>query len=355
MYMCEDYNSPQSPYWCLKTLIAVALSKDDEFWTASETPYPEFQPPVALVPASRQIVCNHPDSNHHFMLSPAQFVAWPMKATQAKYSKFAYSSAFTFSVPTGPLIEQIVPDSTLALSRDGAETWALKWKLCEEATFFDVGVTTSSGKDLIPAGKVVWWPWGDRSTRVETTLIPPSTRWPDWHVRVHKITRNYNRSTTVSSLHTVEGGFAIDSRQRKDGKLLQSADQVPPDASLGMTENSITTKDSAILFSASGVSGVAILKLEAEERAAQTCSVLKPDSNTNLACQRTLIPVVETAIPGDVDNIVLATAVFAVSTEANGGRSLTGRPVKDRWLDRPCLKVFSDQQIDGDYIDVSKL
>ncbi|MBE3048159.1 DUF2264 domain-containing protein, partial [Candidatus Bathyarchaeota archaeon] len=38
--MSEDYNSPQSPYWALKTLIAVALSEDNDFWTAEEAPYP---------------------------------------------------------------------------------------------------------------------------------------------------------------------------------------------------------------------------------------------------------------------------------------------------------------------------
>ncbi|KAJ0384401.1 hypothetical protein COL922a_008456 [Colletotrichum nupharicola] len=130
MFMCEDYNSPQSPYWCLKTLIAVGLSENDSFWTEDESSYPESAPSdsVAVIRAPEQILCNHPSSNHHFLLSPGQFVAWPMKANQAKYSKFAYSSAFAFSVPTGPLIQQIAPDNALALSKDGGETWAVKWK-----------------------------------------------------------------------------------------------------------------------------------------------------------------------------------------------------------------------------------
>ncbi|KAK2033981.1 hypothetical protein LX32DRAFT_700635 [Colletotrichum zoysiae] len=41
---------------------------------------------------------------------------------QAKYCKFAYSSAFAFSVPTGPLIQQMAPDNTPSLSRDYGET-----------------------------------------------------------------------------------------------------------------------------------------------------------------------------------------------------------------------------------------
>ena len=354
MYMSEDYNSPQSPYWCLKTLIAIALSKDDEFWTASETPYPEFQPPVALVPTPKQIVCNHPDSNHHFMLSPAQFVAWPMKATQAKYSKFAYSSAFTFSVPTGPLIQQIVPDSTLALSRDGAETWAVKWKLCEEATFSNVSVISALGNETFPVGKVTWWPWGDRSINVETALIPPSTRWPDWHVRVHRITRDHAAGANQSSLHTVEGGFAVDGRQRKDGQLLLSLDQVSSDTSLGLTEGSVTSKDSVVIFSSAGASGIAVLPLQAGRGITQTCSVLRPDSNTNLACSKTLIPVIETEISNDVEEITVATAVFAVSAEANGGRGVTGRSLKERWLDKPLLQLLGDEHNTGDYIEISQ-
>ena len=63
--MAEDYNSPQSVYWCLKTLIAVALRDDDAFWTAEEEPYPAFdgkdgkaeRPAVVLVPTPQQILC----------------------------------------------------------------------------------------------------------------------------------------------------------------------------------------------------------------------------------------------------------------------------------------------------------
>ncbi|WYZ43871.1 hypothetical protein EsH8_VII_000307 [Colletotrichum jinshuiense] len=161
MYLSEDYNSPQSPYWCLKTLIAVGLSENDAFWTADELPYPQRnqEDSSALVPAPQQIVCNHVASNHHFLLSPGQFVAWPMKANQAKYCKFAYSSAFAFSVPTGPLIQQIAPDNTLALSRDGGETWAVKWK-SDEVRFSNAFLKGKSGTEEIQMASVNWYPWG---------------------------------------------------------------------------------------------------------------------------------------------------------------------------------------------------
>ncbi|KAJ3547462.1 hypothetical protein NM208_g1491 [Fusarium decemcellulare] len=213
MYMAEDYNSPQSVYWAVKTLIAVGLAGDDEFWTSEELPYPTFNPPVKVIPAPRQILCNHPLGNHHFMLTPGQFVAWPMKANQAKYCKFAYSSAFGFSVPTGPLIQQIAPDNQLALSRDGGETWAVKWK-CSEVLFEIATLPSKDKAQLVttPVAHVGWHPWGDRAVAVYTMLIPPTDRWPDWHVRIHRI----RCSQSIPSLHIVEGGFAIYGRRGAD-------------------------------------------------------------------------------------------------------------------------------------------
>jgi hypothetical protein len=79
-----------------------------------------------------------------------------MKASQAKYCKFANSSAFGFRVPTGPLIQQITPDNMLALSRDGGATWAIKWK-CSSVRH----VTASVKEQTAPAARVVWLPWVD--------------------------------------------------------------------------------------------------------------------------------------------------------------------------------------------------
>jgi hypothetical protein len=132
MYMSEDYNSPQSPYWALKSFIAVALPEDHLFWTTREKPLPPIEGPAAKsVHPPMHIVCN--TKNHHFLLSTGQYCPWPLKATEAKYGKFAYSSHFGFSVPTGTLIQQIAPDSTLAVSKDGGDTWRVPWKVGEHS------------------------------------------------------------------------------------------------------------------------------------------------------------------------------------------------------------------------------
>ncbi|ORY68583.1 uncharacterized protein BCR38DRAFT_335886 [Pseudomassariella vexata] len=335
MYMSEDYNSPQSVYWCLKTLVAIGLPEDSEFWTAKEAPYPESIEPTQLVQKPRQILCNHPAGNHHFMLSPAQFVAWPMKATQAKYCKFAYSSAFAFSVPTGPLIQQIAPDNTLAISRDGAETWAVKWK-CNEASFKPLKV----GSEQVTVASVKWKPRGDGAVTVETTLVPPTSQWPDWHIRVHRIELH----TDLQTLHTVEGGFAISGRQADGAPVpLRS---LATDAELGGAEGVEQDHTSVLILSSAGASGVVALLPEESRGHEVSCYALKPDANTNIACQRTLIPAVANSLNGPLKSgtqIILVTKVFAISSAANGGIRSDARQFEKRWRNVPKTRVASGQ------------
>lgn len=345
--MAEDYNSPQSVYWCLKTLIAVALRDDDAFWTAEEEPYPAFfdeRPAVRLVPTPQQILCNHPAGRHHFLLSPAQFVAWPMKATQAKYCKFAYSSAFPFSVPTGPLIQQLAPDNTLALSRDGRESWALKWKHCRAASFPAFSAFSESGdRELGTAAAVRWYPWGDQAVQVDTTLVPPTNAWPDWHVRVHRIRVN----KAVPMLHAIEGGFAGPGRRSTDGGNIDILPVQPTRLVLGENEEVLLGDgdgdgaSSVVVLSYAGAVGVAIdepvLFAPAESPTVKArCAHLKPDSNTSLAYQRSLIPTayhdVTDRLTGELaagTELVLVTKVFAIKA----GRDITD--ITERWNSKP--------------------
>ncbi|KAL4811344.1 hypothetical protein BDV18DRAFT_155950 [Aspergillus unguis] len=327
MYMAEDYNSPQSVYWALKSLIPLLLSKNHPFWTSPETPYPELKPSDAatLIPQPTQIICNHPSGNHHFALSAGQFVAWPMKATQAKYSKFAYSSSFGFSVPTGPLIQQLAPDNTLALSRDGCESWAVKWK-CRQPTYHSL---TIQG-ETVPVASVEWRPWMYHAdVTVTTTLVPPTSRWPDWHTRIHRI--RLADGVRLRSLHLVEGGFAISRVPRAD-----SGDRVLPviqEGELsGVHEGSVQTDTGALVVSEAGASGVvATARVMAGGSVSVTHEVMKPDSNTNIMAQRTLLPVVRVEVFDLDTEIELVTHVFAIA----GGKLTTDGHVLNRWLDVP--------------------
>lgn len=337
MYMAEDYNSPQSVYWSLKSLIVLLLPDTHPFWTTPEASYPSTPAAGAVEIASgpQQLLCNHPSGGHHFLLNPAQFVAWPMKASQAKYCKFAYSSAFAFSVPTGPLIQQLAPDSTLALSRDGCATWAVKWKA--SPVRFGTATVRATGERM-PVAEVEWRPWVDGQVTVRTTLVPPADRWPDWHVRVHRI-----RGENLERLYAVEGGFAI-ARVPRGNVRTPGRERILPalegegwlDGDIGLVEGVHVCKDSVLVLSAagaSGVRGIARGKTETEHEA------LKPDSNTNLMAQRTLIPVVRHEVDGQ--EVVLVTAVFAVATTQDHSQ----RSLRERWMDFPRVDLEADSFI----------
>ncbi|KAI8661125.1 hypothetical protein NCS55_00981700 [Fusarium keratoplasticum] len=347
MYLTEDYNSPQSVYWALKSLIVVGLSEDSSFWKEPEAPYPGAlqEEPLRVLPAPRQILCNHPGGNHHFMLSFAQFLAVPFKGIMAKYSKFAYSSAFGFSVPSGGYgLAQLAPDNTLAFSRDGMETWAVKYKCAEPE--FKTSTVHAAALQQVPVATVQWFPWTDHSVSVSTTIVPPTTRWPDWHIRIHRVSGHLKSGKAF----TAEGGFAIHGRHQKDTlelRQLDSADLLTG-CDLGEVEGVLQDERSVLILSEQGASGITTNVL-----AGTTVSPLKPEPNTNLMRQRTLIPTIEHTIDGsESGEIILVTKVFAISREANGGWKNQGASLRERWLDEPVIDV-GDTKPDGDFISVS--
>lgn len=345
-------------------MIVICLGKNHEFWASPETPYPrtswptlakletpnsDIVTPVEVLLPPAQILCNHPQVGHNFLLSPGQFVAWPMKASQAKYCKFAYSSAFSFSVPTGPLIQQIAPDNTLALSRDGASTWAVKWK-CSPVQFLtatwqsSASSSSSSPAETVPLARVGWHPWADHQVAITTTFIPPTRRWPDWHVRIHRIQLGDSRK--LDSLHLVEGGFAISRVPTKGGNrvlpLLSGDGPSSSNLQIGDGDGIYTSSTSAFIISAAGASGIRGLASQTTGSAITTVhEAMKPDSNTNLTAQRTLIPVTTHEI-FDFDStseIELVTSVFAIGPSNDA--AIDGRALRERWSDYPRIRIQS--------------
>ncbi|KAG4436265.1 hypothetical protein IFR05_008247 [Cadophora sp. M221] len=331
MYMSEDYNSPQSPYWCMKTFCMMALPPSHDFWKIEEEPLPASSEKggleVALLERPRHILVD--SGNHHFLLSSGQYCGWPLKATEAKYAKFAYSSTFGFSVPSGPLIQQIAPDSTLALSEDDGETWKVRWK-SEETRMSSVGFSSEGLSEKIPVLVSKWKPSRASSLNVETMLIPPTKRWPDWHVRVHRI------SGSKRGLVAVEGGFAIYGRKKRDGlALLPLGWEGEANSGLISVEGVSESPASALIVSSAGASGVRNLTLSSSSSSVKVKGeVLKPDANTNLMVSRTLIPTLKVEMDLETDQVeyslTIITAVFAVS-----GGKLEASEVRKRWEDVP--------------------
>ncbi|KAM3503586.1 hypothetical protein MY10362_004120 [Beauveria mimosiformis] len=338
MYMSENYNSPQSPYWALKSLIVIALAQDDAFWTAKELPHPlqaaSTEPGksgIQVVKPARQIVCNHTSGNHHFLLSSGQFCVWPMKATQAKYAKFAYSSAFGFSVPTGPLLAQIAPDSTLALSRDGGETWTTRWISIGETEF--PAVQVQGHKTGVTAMVSRWKPWSSANITVESTIIPPCDKWPDWHLRIHRI---QSESPSDIPLTAVEGGFAIFAPRKTDNRVIQTT-KLPgswhvPFENLGGNGVAIETAHAALIVSKAGASGIIDL-MPPDHGTRSRGDVLRPDPNTNIMTTKTMIPNIrhEGQSLGPT-GLIIASAIFAVA-----GNQDDMDDIEARWQRKPML------------------
>ncbi|KAH9859613.1 hypothetical protein IAQ61_011394 [Plenodomus lingam] len=375
MYMSEDYNSPQSVYWALKSFIALGVPANHDFWTEPARPFPllsrgdeekeggEKEERIKLLKQPHHILIN--GTNHHFLLNSGQFCPWPLKATEAKYGKYAYSSHFGFSVPTGPLLAQLAPDSTLALSRDDGETWRVPWKLdgaglkTGTATLLcSGGAATAQNEDVdvvvatMPTLHSTWKPWKDAEIEVQTILVPPCTRWPDWYVTHHRITQS---GAQKLGLRVVQGGFAIQGRGQARGEVLPAYGDVEmlrgdggvksPSSCLEGTyksrDNEAADVGGALVLSDAGASGIRRLDMSSMPEGACTSSchdILKPDANTNLIWQRTLIPTVQFETEPGFQEVEFATGVFALArTEDRKARYDGVLDVVGLWGDGPVV------------------
>ncbi|MBN2469950.1 MAG: DUF2264 domain-containing protein [Anaerolineae bacterium] len=239
--VAEQYNAPGSPYWALKFFLPLALPEDHPFWQTEELPLPEMAP-THHQPRPGMILCSDEASRHVFALTSGQSEPWIRHAGE-KYAKFAYSTAFGFSVPLGRRgLTQAAADSVLALSDDG-ECYRVRERTLEAG--YEHGALHSRWQPL-------------PGVEVETWLIPALP----WHIRVHRL-------RTDRPLWSAEGGFALD----------RSGDN--PIARAGQEESS---DGFAFARYPAGGSGLRDLAAPREGR------VVRVDPNANLLAPRTVIP-----------------------------------------------------------------
>ena len=344
--MCEDYNSPQSVYWALKSFLALGLPDEHPFWTAEEKPLPDDGVLATSVGPPMHIVCN--TGSHHYLLSSGQFCPWPLKATEAKYGKFAYSSHFGFSVPTGPLIQQMAPDSTIAISKDGGDIWRVPWRVQTSEQHIEASLKRDDETlEKIPAFQSLWRPWADADINVRTTLIAPCSRWPDWYMRFTSVG---NLSATPITLNIYQGGFAIQGRGSTRGEVLPvlaSSLDIKINRSLSFAEGTVESPNGALICSDVGASGIRSIALGAKgekhlpENATSGGHVLKPDANTNLMWQRTLIPTIksETKTIQQGDGVSFVSAVFAVARTLDKIERYDTMDLQKLWDDVPAIRA----------------
>ena len=285
-FMSENYNSPGSPYWFMLSFVALALPKDHAFWQAQEEPYPtQLLPQVISLKHPKQILIRK--GGHTFLLSSGQRCHYPVRASESKYGKFAYSSAFGYSVPTGNyFVEAVGGDNMMALSDDDGDTWKLR------RLTLDAHIEEHNGSPVLVSE---WKPWSD--VTVTTYLIPPEDATPNWHLRLHRV-------VTSRALSGSEGAFALYGTRQDDGRGLELL-------SSSGTEGRTSGDNNALALTASGVVGIRELQRDVRREG----RVLFEDANSNLLHSRSVLPSLFTQFSAGSETW-LTTAVYAVPTSA---------------------------------------
>lgn len=180
LLMSETYNGPGSPYWALKAFLPLALPAEHPFWSTPEAD-DAGRAPRHSVQRPAVAVVNRDDQQSQ-MLNGGRGLWFPRQGA-AKYGKFAYSSAFAFSLdPDDPVFANI-GDSMLFL-RDSEG---------DRRTRSKVVASGVEGDDVVWAR---WRPFPD--IEIVSVLCGEAP----WHARIHHI-------KTGRALETFEGGFAI--------------------------------------------------------------------------------------------------------------------------------------------------
>ncbi|WP_432224459.1 DUF2264 domain-containing protein [Enterobacter wuhouensis] len=227
--MCEDYNSPGSPYWALKTYLILALPEAHPFWQADELPLPALAEKHAI-PHAQQILIHAEKSQHVTMLTAGQLELNNYVNTDAKYTKFAYSSRFGFTIERGRFgLKHAACDSMLLLA-DGDDYYRGR-RACD-AVLMDENYIYSR-----------WSPWHD--VHIDTWQVP----FGEWHLRLHRI-------NSARNLQTAEGGFAVmktEHRIRERGCYLaaENGSSVIVDLSPAIArqpDSIVTPPNSSIMF-----------------------------------------------------------------------------------------------------------
>ena len=170
LMMSEEYNSYGSPYWALKAFLILALDKDHEFFKCKAKPLPKLNV-LKIIPEAKMVIQRQ--YGYPVILTAGQWVEWCMKFTAEKYSKFAYSSRYSFCVSCGNTsLKNIAADSMLVFEKE--RMYYIRRK-CDRADILDDGTLYSE-----------WSPFRGVSVR---TYITPVT---GGHKRKHIIKSDGN-------------------------------------------------------------------------------------------------------------------------------------------------------------------
>lgn len=238
LIMSEGYNAPGSPYWCLKTFLLLELPDTHPFWQVETAALPKLETLKPILECDMLMQHRHGEC---IAYTAGQYPVIHQTHEAEKYSKFAYSTLFGFSVPRSYVVlEEAAPDSMLAFYVHGmyyVRRKCLEFKISENEVYSK------------------WSPV--EGITVETTIKPSE----NGHTRVHKIT------SSVSCM-AYDCGFAYPRREINQ---------------LEATEGKAIVKDDngyGAIYSNSG-----------------TGKIIQCVPNTNLIFPNTYIPAIQLNIP----------------------------------------------------------
>ena len=299
LVMAENYNSPGSPYWALKTFLPLALPDDHLFWTAEELPLPEL-PELHVQKPAHLVICRQAETGHVAAFNSGHLTTNEHTHTSAKYEKFAYSAAFGFSVPRSEWgLAQGAFDSMLALSEAGDNLFRVRRQ--SEKSQIEDNVLFSK-----------WRPWVD--VEIQTWLVAGLP----WHIRIHRV-------QTARALEAAEGGFAL--------SIEPDLKEIPRAEGLGIT-------------ALCSLGGSGILNLAGYSEA----QLIRPQTNTNVLQSRTLIPTLRTQLsPG---THWLAAAIYGEPGNPAGADLLD--PANDKLKVKITENEISIRTLNGKNIVISR-
>ena len=242
LQMSETYNAPGSPYWALKCFAFLALPDEHPFWAAECAPLPALER-CRFLPHANMLVQH--DGNDAVALVPGRLELEPYAHTAEKYSKFAYSSRFGFSIARSNYeLAQMAPDSSLCF---------------KVGRYYYQRDVAQPGCTIGPDGiETVWSPLD--GIRVTTRIEPTAAG----HTRTHTIESEFD-------CEAYDGGFAVNS----DDRL-----------------NPSHREEAAFAGARCGEDYCTVTALEG----GGVGRILIPDPNTNLIFPKTVIPMAVYAI-----------------------------------------------------------
>lgn len=204
--LAEGYNSPGSPYWCMKAFAALAAPEEHPFWAAHEEGLPVLEAPVTL-PDAGWVVARDDHQAVALVAQQATDLDLPEQGA-AKYRKLAYSSVFGFSGDFADAVGVVLTDSMLALSDLEAPHRVNGVDAISEKLSSRLVLTGTAGQRRVRLGSEragvedgmawsTWRPWPD--VRIDTVCVAVDGTW---HLRLHRV-------HTTRALHSIESGFAL--------------------------------------------------------------------------------------------------------------------------------------------------